>query len=503
MPRLSIFSFWVGHFIYFCRIMIKYIRLFLCLLPASGLFAQEKWDLRKCVEYALQNNISVKQADLQSRFSALNLKQSKASTLPSFNFGSSAGNSFGLSNNPATGILENSSFFNVGSQLQSQVTLFNWFSKKNLIAADKLTYEADLEQTKKVQNDVSLNVAVAYLQILLAREQVNISTIQVQQTLAQLESTRKQVDAGRLPELNVVQLEAQLATDSSSLITVQTSAQQFVLQLKALLNMDAGGPFDIDTPPVDLIPLESLSDLQPESVFASALANLPQQKVNDLRIKAALKSAESSKASMYPSISASGGLGTNYVHFKQRAIYDQIVTGYINTAFRADAGGGVFYNVQQPVVKDGTTILGYQKSNGFGKQFRQNFGQNIGIGLNVPIFNGRSARTAWERSKLTIKNLELTKEQTDQQLKQDIYKAYTDATAAIQKYNANKKGVEASQKAYDFARKRYDLGLLSTYELLNSQNAFQTSRTQLVYAQFDFVFKMKLLEFYKGQGLKL
>ena len=490
--------------------MRKYVKLSLCFLLVGQLFTQlvhaqviEKWDLRKCVDYALKNNISVRQADLQARFSALNLKQTKAAALPSFNFSSSAGNSFGLSNNPVTGIYENSSFFSIGAQLQSQVTVFNWFYRKNLIAADKLTSEADIEQTKKVQNDVALNVAVAYLQILLAREQVNIADIQIQQTTAQLESTRKQVDAGRLPELNFVQIESQLALDSSSFITAQTSAIQFVLQLKALLNIDAGKPFDIEAPPVDLIPLESLAELQPESVYTSALANLPQQKVNELRIKSAIKSSDAAKAQMYPSISAFGGLNTNYANFKKIPIYDQVNNGFVSTGLRADAGGGTFYDVQGPDIKNGTTVNHYVRSDAFGSQFKNNFGQNIGIGLNVPIFNGRSARTGWERSKLTIKNLELTKEQSDQQLKQDIYKAYTDATASIQKFNANKKGVESAQKAYDFAKKRYDLGFLSTYELLNTQNALQTSKTQLVYAQFDYVFKMKLLEFYKGQGLKL
>jgi len=270
-----------------------------------------------------------------------------------------------------------------------------------------------------------------------------------------------------------------------------------------LLNLDAGRPFDVEAPPLDLIPVESLADLQPESVYTSALANLPQQKVNDLRIQSAEKASEAARAAMYPSITAFGGLSTNYVNFKETPLYEKVVTGYVNTGLRAVAGGGVYYDVQQPDIKDGTTIAGYVRSDAFGTQFKNNFGQNIGIGLNVPIFNGRSARTGWERSKLTIKNLQLTKEQTDQQLKQDIYKAYTDATASIQKFYANKKGVDASQKAYDFAKKRYDLGLLSTYELLNTQNALQTAKTQLVYAQFDYVFKLKLLEFYKGQGLKL
>ena len=483
--------------------MTRCITLAFCLFTFTFSFAQEKWSLQKCVEYALKNNISVKQTDLQSQFSSLNLKQSKASQLPSFNFSGSAGNSFGLSENPTTGILENNSFFNTGAQLQAQVSLFNWFSKRNANEANRLTYEADIQQTQKIKNDIALNVAVAYLQVLLAREQINLSKIQVQQTSSQLESTQKQVDAGKLPELNAAQLEAQLANDSSSLITADASAQQFVLQLKALLNLDAGAPFDVETPPVDMIPLENLAELQPENVYSSALINLPQQKVNELRIKSAMKDVAVAKAALYPNISAFGGLDTRYAHFQKAPIYNQVITGYSVTPLRTDAGGGIFYNVEQPVLQNGNTILGYVRSDGFSKQFRENFGQNIGIGLSVPILNGRRARTGWEQSKLTVRNLELTKELGDQQLKQDIYKAYIDATAAIQKFNANKKGVQTAQKAYDFANKRYELGLLSTYELLNSQTALQTAKTQLLYAQYDYVFKVKLLEFYKGQGLKL
>lgn len=490
-------------FIYFCRMMTRYIKLGFCLFTCSSLFAQEKWSLLRCVDYALKNNISVKQTDLQSQFSALALKQSKASQLPSFNFQASAGNSFGLSENPTTGILENASFFNSGAQLQAQVSLFNWFARRNTNEANRFTYEADVQQTQKIKNDIALNVAVAYLQILLAREQVNISSIQVQQTSAQLENTQKQVQAGRLPELNAAQLEAQLATDSSSLITAQASAQQFVLQLKALLNLDAGIPFDVETPPVDKIPVESLSDLQPESVYASALVNLPQQKVNELRIQSALKNSEAARAAMYPTISAFGGLDTRYAHFPKTPIYNQVITSYKPTPLRADAGGGIYYVIEQPEYQNGNTIVNYIKSNGFGKQFRENFGQNIGLGLSIPIFNGRRARSGWEQSKLNVRNLELAKELGDQQLKQDIYKAYIDATAAIQKFNANQKAVTTAQKAYDFANKRYELGLLSTFEWISSQNSLQTAKTQFVYAQYDYVFKIKLLEFYKGQGLKL
>ncbi|HQV60542.1 MAG TPA: TolC family protein [Chitinophagaceae bacterium] len=482
--------------------MIRSIKLAFALLIFSTSFGQDKWDIRRCVDHALKNNISVRQTDLQSRFSELSYKQNKGGQLPSLNFGSSVGYRLGRSDNPTTGVLEDNNFLNVGMQLQSSVSLFNWFSQKNTIEASRLSWEADKEQTKKIQNDIALNVAVAYLQILLAREQANLSNVQVDQTKAQLENTRKRVDAGVLPELNAAELEAQLARDSSSLVTAEASVQQFLLQMKALLNLDAGASFDIVTPPVSLIPLEALADLQPDAVYGIAISTLPQQKVNELRIQSAKKTVAAAKAGLYPTISAFGSLSTNAISFK-KAIYDQVLNGYSPSGARANAGGGTFYPIEIPNYVDGSNVVGYYKPGSITRQFNSNFGQSIGIGLNVPIFNGRIARTAWDRSKLTVQQFELQKEQGDMQLKQDIYKAYTDATAALQKFNADKKSVQAAEKAYDFASKRYELNLLSTYDLIISQNNVQRTRIQALYSQYDYVFKMKLLEFYKGQGIKL
>ncbi|MFM1857971.1 MAG: hypothetical protein RLZ05_1031, partial [Bacteroidota bacterium] len=214
--------------------------LFLLALIISGLAgAQNKWDLRQCVDYAIQNNISVRQTDLQARFSELNFTQSKASQLPTLSLGGNSGFRLGRSENPTTGVLEDNNFFNLGMQMQSGVSLFNWFALKNNRESSRLTWEADKAQTRKVMDDISLNVAVSYLQTLLAREQVKVAQVQVEQVRAQLRDTRKRVDAGILPELNAAELEAQLARDSASLITATTSAQQLLLQLKALLNLDA------------------------------------------------------------------------------------------------------------------------------------------------------------------------------------------------------------------------------------------------------------------------
>jgi outer membrane protein len=478
----------------------------MAILFVTCVSAQEKWNLVKCVQYAIENNISVKEADLQTRFSELTYKQGKQSKLPTLNFSNNYSFRYGRAENPSTGILEDNNIFNISFGLSSQVDIFNWFSKKNSIEASRLSNEADKQQVKKVQDDIALNVAVAYLQILLAKEQANLSRVQVNTTKEQLSNTRKRVDAGVLPELNAAELEAQLSRDSSSLITAEASVLQFFLQMKALLNLDAGVVFDIETPPVDRVPVESLADLQPEAVYALALANLPQNKVTDLRIKSAQKSAESAKGQMYPSIGGFANLGTNYVTFKDKPFYDEVLVRYDTLSpikARADAGGGVYYPVQVPITKRGDNIVGYITPDKFGSQLNKNFGQGIGVGVSVPIFNGATLRTNWQRAKLQIRQWELTKESDNQILKQNIYNAYNDATSSMQKYYADKKSVQTSARSFEFAQKRYDQNLLSTFDLINSQNNLLRAQIQALYSQYDYVFKMKLLEYYKGQGIKL
>jgi outer membrane protein len=462
--------------------------------------AQDTWDLRRCVDYAIANNISVKQADLQVRFAELAYKQDKGAQLPSLNFSINGGYSFGLGENPTTGVLENQKRFSLTPGLQSGVTLFNWFSIKNAIESSRISVEADKAQVTKVQNDIALNVAVAYLQILLARQQADIAGVQVKQTESQVDYTNKQVKAGNLPELNLAELQAQLAADSSALISAQASVQQFVLQLKALLNLDAATPFDVVAPPVSMIPVENIADLQPDVVYQLAVMNLPQQRVNELRIESAQKAVLSARGQMYPSIGAFGNLNTRFTSYKV-PLYSQVITGYQPTSFRVNANG-TFYDVEQPIYTKGSQI-GYLRADPLGTQLSNFFGQSIGIGIQVPILNGNRARINWMRAQLSVQQLQLQNDLDKQTLKQDIYSAYNDAVSSLEKFNASQKAVAAAEKAYSFAEKRYNANLLSTYDLLNSQNRLARARLEMVSAQFDYVFRMKLLEFYKGQGLKL
>ncbi|MBC7850942.1 MAG: TolC family protein, partial [Chitinophagaceae bacterium] len=242
---------------------MKHSVLIICMVLGLGGLAnaQDQWDLKRLVEYALANNISVKQADIQARIANLTLKQSRLEQYPNISFSNSTGINSGRNIDPTSNQFTTQRLVFSQFNLNGSVTLFNWFSTRNTIAANKFSEEASRADVDKLKNDIALNVASAYLLVLVSAEQANISSVAVQQTLQNLDITRKRVDAGSLPELNAAELEAQLARDSSTLITAQATTQQSVLQLKALLNLDAAAPFDVTTPPLDRIPVENLASL--------------------------------------------------------------------------------------------------------------------------------------------------------------------------------------------------------------------------------------------------
>jgi outer membrane protein len=466
------------------------------LLVCTYTNAQDSWNLKRSVEYALASNISVRQADIQARIAALNLKQSRLMQIPSANISGSAGINSGRSIDPTTNLFTNTQLFSTGFSLSSGVTLFNFFSVQNNIEGNRFDNEAARANVEKIRNDIALNVATAYLMVLLSEEQAEIAKLAVQLTRQNLDNTRKRVEAGALPELNLAELEAQLALDSTNLITADNTVKQNILQLKAILNVDAAQSFVVEIPPLDRIPVLTLDELQPEFVYAEAIKNLPQQKVNDLRIKAAEKYVLAARGQMYPTFSLFAGMGTNYANNKIPNVL-RVPTGQFDTTGAKVFVNGTLYDVVSPGFNNVITT----STTPFGTQLGDNFRQNVGIQVNIPLFNNGVAKTAWEKSKLNVSSLQLQKDLDLLNLKQDIYTAYNDASTAIQKYHAGRKSVETAEKAYNFAQKRYEVGLLPTLDLLTNQNNLNRARVQLAQAEVDYVFRLKLLEFYKGKGI--
>ncbi|TDX00084.1 TolC family protein [Dinghuibacter silviterrae] len=471
-------------------------------VTAPGLVrAQEKWGLRKCVEYAMANNISVRQADIDARISELTFKQSRAAQYGQWSFNTGLGLSFGYSVDPTTNQFIATDFLYQSYTLQGGVNLFNWFSQRRLIESNKLSYLAAKTNIDKVRNDVSLNVSAAYLTALAARQQVDISIAQVQLSRDQLTNTQKLVDAGSQPELNAAELEAQLASDSAALISAQATYDQDVLQLKATLSLDAAYPFVLDTPAVETIPVEPIGELQPDLVYAMAERTFPQSQLNEYRIQAADKAYASAKGQLYPTIQVFGSLGDRFSNtFKQLSTAK--LAGIDTTAYFV-YNNGVVNNVLSPNYTYGYTKNSFgQLWQGYWNQLDQNFGQQVGIQLNVPIFNGNQARTAVKKAKLNIRSAELQKESDLLTLKQNVYQAFSAAVAAMERFQANRKALTTAQTSFDLASKRYSIGLLNTIDYITNQNNLFKAKINLLGSQYDYVFKMKVLEFYKGQGVK-
>jgi outer membrane protein len=466
--------------------------LFLCL----SLCAQEKWDLRRCVDYALSNNISIKQEDIRARLSQITYEQSKLSQYPIVNFNSNLGLSTGRSIDRTTNQFTTNTILYNTFGLQSSADVFNFFSKRNTIEANRFSALSAIASVDKLKDDISLLVAANYLNVLLTKQQVEIARVQMQQTRNQLENTRKLVNAGSVPELNAAQLEAQLAQDSSNLVSIKSNNIQAYYSLKALLALDAATPFEVVTPPVELIPVEPLADLQPEDVFRLALVNFPRQKITGLNLKSAEKNVAAAKGQLYPSIGASGALQSNYSNSKNRVDFlESTINGY----YPIGVVKGTNDTVLAPKFQQNLRYF----SNPYSTQLKDNLSKGIGLNLSVPIFNSGAARANVERAKLNFRSAQLAQQQDTLSLKQDIYKAYTDAITALEKFNAATKSVETSEIAFGYATKRNTAGLLSTIEYLTTQSNLFSARISRSIAQFDYVFKMKVLEFYKGQGLKL
>jgi outer membrane protein len=477
------------------------IKLLVIFIFSSAIgFSQKKWTLMECVEYAMENNISVKQSILQSDLAGISYKESKLSQIPNLNLTNSDGLSYGKSKNPSTGILENQNYFSVNLNLQTSVQIFNWFSKKNTILANQWSVMASNAATDKLKNDLALTVANSYLQILLAREQEQIAAVQVQQSRAQLNLVIKQVNAGSMAEFNATELESQLANDTANLITAAGNVTQAKYVLKAYLNIDAADSFDIDEPAMDQIPVMPIGELQPGDVYASALANQPQQRMNEYNLKAAEKNSLAAKGMLYPTISAFGSLGSSYGYFRTPQ-FTQVFTGYAPSGLVITDNSGNVINVQKPVYKNGVQN-GYITSDPFGTQFNNNFGQSIGLNISVPIFNGWQAKGNYKRAQINIKNLEYQQDLDNKTLKQNIYQAYNAAFVALAKLTSSEKAVQAAQKTYDYTLKRYTIGMIGTLELVTNQNNLFTAKLQYALNQFDYVFKMKVLEYYKGAGVK-
>ncbi len=456
----------------------------------------DTWTLERCVSYALDHNISIRQNDLNERLAALTLKQSRLSQLPNANMSTGYGISYGRSIDPTTNQFVNGSysFYSFGGQ--ADVLLFGWFQRRNTIRKNDLAHQAAQQDLDQLKDDVSLNVATGFLRALLAKEQVGVARKQVDLSEQQLNQTRHFAEAGRVPELNVAQLRSQLATDSSGLITAIADYTSAILDLKALLNLDFEVPFEITPPDIDPLVLTELAGSRPDSVYAAALHHFGAVRSAALKVQSAEKGYLAAKGQLYPQLTLSAQVGTNYsTTFRDYAA--PVITGSQPSGAFIDING-TQYPIYQP-----TYVINSLGITPFNTQFGNNLRHTYSLNLSIPLFNGWTAQAAVRQSKINVASQELAKYQTELKLKQDVYKAVNDARNSLQKYYAAERAAEAAGQAFGFGQKRYDLGLTNTVEYLVIQNNQFRADISLVSAKYDLIFRLKVIDYYLGRTLKL
>lgn len=477
-----------------CRFFI-FILLVFSIPPASS--QTDVWSLQRCVQYAVEHNISVQQDVLNKRLAHYTLLQSQLAQLPTVSGTGSYGRSFGRSANPTTNQFVDADYNLASLSANSNLLLFGWFQQRNLISKNKLSLEASQADLDQLKDDISLNVATGFLRALQAQEQIHVSEKQVDLSKAQLAQTKSFADAGRLPELNVAQLESQLATDSSNLINAIATFNSTILDLKALLNLDFDVPFSILPPDVQVAEQMAVSAMQPEEIYQKAKGHFGSIKSGELKLESAQKGLNSAKGALLPQLSLSYQASTNWVSSSQTPVYSKDSIPY-NTGLyiQPTANGNPYvYQTIAPITGLKNTPVGDQLSN--------YFRQILLINLNVPLFNGWQAQYAVRQSKINVETQELNLYQAELTLKQNVYKAHNDAINSIQKYYASLRAEEAAKRALDFAQKRYDLGLTSTVDFLVTQNQHYTAEYNLLSNKYDLIFKLKVIDYYLGKELKL
>lgn len=465
---------------------------------SSGTFAQDTttvWSLPACIHYAVDHNLDLNQSILNKRMAKLQYHQNRLSQIPSLSAGINYGKSLGRSIDPTSNQFIDASYNFAGINSNLDVLLFGWFSKRNSIAADKLNLQSTLEDYDQLKDNISLNVATGFLRILLAKEQVDISKQQVNFSSKQMQQTQAFVDAGRSPELDLVQMKAQVATDSAAYFSTLNDYQHAILQLKAIMNLDMARPLEIEAPEIKDISLSVLTQNQPEQIYEVAKNNFSSIKSSRLKVAAAEKTLASKKGALYPQLSLGLQLGTNFSS-TQKDFLNTHITGAAPTGDYIVINNNP-YQVMQP------TFDYDLETTPFLKQLNNNFRQTAVATVSIPIFNGWVSRTSVNQAKIDIENKEIEEEKAETQLKQDVYGAYYDAKAAAEKYFSAKKASDAAAIALDYAQKRYQLGLVSTIDLLTTQNKTFKNESDAASAKFDLIFKLKVLDYYLGHPLKI
>ena len=416
------------------------------------------WTLEACIEYAQHNNTDVQQRALQVERSDIDLATARYSRLPDLNASLGGDASFGralTSDNTYQSNNQTSGSFNVSASMP----LFQGMRINHQIAAGKLDLAAAVQDLERIREDVAINVMTLYLQVLYAKEMVAISERQVELSTLQLANSRDLAAAGKQPESAVYESEALLANDRMSLTQSRNDLQLALLDLSQALNRESAAGFDVVTPSLDSVAMESFRvSASADAIYGYAVENRPHIKAEQLRLQSSEHAVDVARSVLYPSLSLSGGYGTG--------------------VYSAD-------------------------KTKFWAQMRHNSREYVGLSLGIPIFNRRASRNNIRTAQIAVRNQQLVLTAAEQALRKEIEQAWYNADAAYAKYHAADAALASAEVAFSYEQEKAAAGRSTVYDFSNAKTSMEKAQAEAVQAKYEFIFRSKILDYYHGRPLTL
>ena len=424
----------------------------LMFLVTLNMSAKKIYTLQQCVDTALQNNRNVKQQDINRQSKAIAYEQARMDLLPNLN--ASAGQSFMLGRS----LVADNTYRNVNSSqtsfnISSGITLFDGMKMKYNIDARKAEMKASEADLEKIKSDIELNVTVAFLQVLLYKENLQTLEAQLELTKQKIEQKTALVNAGKQPEGELYELKAQLAKEELNLTQAKNNHKLALLDLAQIIELDNFEEFDVEISGDMTIAAYQL--LSAEEVYRTAVQSRPEIKGAEYRLQSNMKNADIARSAFFPSLSFGAQVGTGYYN----------LSGTPNDAFN--------------------------------KQLNDNLSTNVGFSLQIPIFNRFEVKNRVSASKIAIESSKLDIENVKLELRKTIQQAYQNALAAKARYTAAQKSEIASKEAYRYAEQKYEAGKASVYELYQAKSNLTQVLSELSQSKYEYVLRIKVLELLK------
>jgi len=471
---------------------IKYLLSLLVLFSISFMAKSQTsvWTLQQCIDEGLKRNIQLNITRRTADINMVNLNQAKYAQYPSLNGNANQGFSFGRSLNPITYQYVNENILTNAFSLTSSLVLFEGSQLLNTIKQDKELYNAGNMDIETYKNTIIISVANSYLQLLLDNELIKIGQSSIATDKKQIDITNVMFTAGSVPELNLYQVQSQLAADQLTLTNSENQLALDKLTLEQLMDKPDSAGFDIDKPKL-ADPPTHIDSVASSSLYEKSVENQPQVKSTELKLSGANYGIDIAKGAAYPRLLLNGSINTNYSSSRN-------LTSYY---YQAGEIGYLESNPSSLVV--GPIAEEKNSTYPFLNQVGDNIGEGFTFALTVPIFNNYIIRANVQQAIINRDIAQLNDKYTRQQFRQTIEQDYTSYFGASKQYASAVEALRTETEAYNTMRVKYKSGSSNASDLILEQNKFVAAESQVAQAKYSYIFKQKVLDFYLGKPITL